>query len=164
MIEADRQACDLAAQALRDFASGRITNNEFEAAEPQTKDPAIRAIWETVWLFYDDVSEHRLTGRHKLPRDLRRGWVRWILFLHSDLPYEWPDLPHPGVDPEPRITTSLLGRLFAPLGGLRESWVTPFLSAGHFPVWPFLSVKDYKRALAAPRLLSGRRGKGRGRA
>ena len=69
----DRAARDAAACALRAFMSARITNDTFEDAEPDSRDPAIAAIWSTAWCHYDDMEEHRLEGLHAPhPSELRK--------------------------------------------------------------------------------------------
>lgn len=149
----DRRARDLAAQLLRDFISGKVTNFDFEERCPETHDRAIHAVWDTAWLLYDDFKTHKLTGRHRLDVTTRRQTIRWIVFLHGDLDYRWPHLPQPGADPNIRVEQSVLRRIFAPFG-LKRVEVDEFLKSGHYPVWPFASVKDYKAAIARPRLLS----------
>ena len=151
----DRDARDRAAQLLRNFVSGKITNDEFADGCPSTLDRAIVAIWDTAWVLYDDLSEHRLTGRHRLTSDMRRICVRWILFLHNNHEYEWPDTILPGIDPATRTEQSFWRRLFGLPSTLLEPEVARrFLASGHYPVWPFVSAKDYSQALQNPRLLS----------
>ncbi|MEO9824559.1 MAG: hypothetical protein ABJF50_09115 [Paracoccaceae bacterium] len=150
----DRPARDTAAQLLRNFVSGKVSNDAFEDAQPTTHDLAIDAIWDTAWVFYDDSKEHRLIGKYRLPPDQRRACVRWILFLYSDHLYEWPTIYLPGIDPASRTQRNFLKRLFSMHQHLNEDQVMNFMSTGHYPVWPFLRVADYKKALAQPRLLS----------
>ena len=150
----DRQARDTASQILRKFVAGKISNDAFEDAQPATHDLAIEAIWDTAWVLYDDFKEHRLVGRHRLPPDQRKACVRWILFLHSDNLYEWPTIYLPGIDPSSRIRRGFLKRLFSERQDLEEEEAAQFLSAGHYPVWPFLRVADYKKALSQPRFFS----------
>ena len=145
----------IASQLLRDFISGKISNDTFEARQPITHDRAIHAIWDTAWVFYHDGKEHRLEGQYRLPPEQRKACVRWILFLQSDLLYEWPDIDLPGIDPASRTQSSFLRRLFSLHQNLSEKETDTFLSAGHYPVWPFLLVSDYKTALATPKLLRG---------
>ena len=150
----DLPARKVASQLLRNFVAGHISNDEFEDAQPITNDLAIGAIWDTAWVLYDDLKEHRLIGKYRLPPDQRRACVRWILFLHSDLLYEWPTIYLPGIDPASRTQRSFLKRLFSVHQDLSEENAAQFLSLGHYPVWPFLRVVDYKNALSKPRLLS----------
>lgn len=154
----DRVARARATQLLRNFISGKVTNDEFEDGCPQTQDRAIHAIWETAWVLYDDLSEHRLTGQHRLTTDMRRICVRWLLFLYSDLDYEWPDIRLPGIDPATRIQQSRWRRLLGfPQAAVTSEVADKFLASGHYPVWPFASIKNYRQALLNPRLLSGAR-------
>ncbi|MEM6678103.1 MAG: hypothetical protein AAF675_09545 [Pseudomonadota bacterium] len=152
----DVQARVKASKILRDFISGKISNREFEDAQPITHDRAIGAIWDTMWVFYQDGKEHRLEGKYRLPPDQRRACIRWIVFLHSQLLYEWPDIYLPGVDPASRIQDSFLKRLFSLHQDLTKEQTDRFLATGHYPVWPFFRVSDYKRSLSSPRLLRGK--------
>ncbi len=154
----DREARDRASQIMRDFISGKISNDAFADACPRTEDRAVYAIWDTAWLFYDDFKEHRLAGRYRLSPEQKRACVRWILFLHSDLPYVWPDIRFPGADPAARVEPSIIRRFLSSLNAIGPERAAEFLSAGHYPVWPFQKKADYKRSLNAPRLLAGRRG------
>jgi hypothetical protein len=143
-----------AAQLFRNFISGKISNDDFADSQPVTHDLAVGAIWDTAWAFYDDLKEHRLTKQHRLTPDERRTCVRWILFLHSDLLYEWPHLRIPGSDPALRIRSRIGNHFGWPLFGVSKVDAENFLNAGHYPVWPFLRVSDYKASLSSPRLLN----------
>src|SRR5687768_10006252 len=81
-----------AARLFREFAAGRLTNDEFEDAWPQSADPAIVEIFDTAWHLYDDLREHRLVGRDTLSPPTLAAVQRWIRFLETDLPYGWPRL------------------------------------------------------------------------
>ena len=143
-----------AAQLLRRFIGGRISNDMFEASEPQTNDRAVRAIWNTMWPFYDDLHEHFLSGKFKLSRVDLRLCSRWLIFLHTDQPYVWPDIQLPGFNPAERVQPNALLRLFS-LSALKPETANAFLAAGDHAYWPFASKADYQTALAAPRLLAG---------
>jgi hypothetical protein len=81
----------VAAEVLREFRDGVITNVEFEARWPTNKgDRVFWAIFDQVWFFYDDIATHRLTGKHELRPEDRELFDRCILFLESDLEYDWP--------------------------------------------------------------------------
>ena len=150
----DHPARDAAAQALRSFISGKLTNFAFEHLQPQTDDQAIHAIWDTCWLFYDDLKTHRLEGRHRLSSEQRKSCVRWIVFLHSDLEYDWPLIRMPGSDPNLRVRTGFWRSIFRGPFDLSPQDALEFTSAGHYAVWPFNSVQDYKREIRSPRLLA----------
>jgi hypothetical protein len=70
----DRPARDLAADLLEKLADGRITNDEFEDAYPSSEDEVVHEVAEWAWLYYSDLKEHRLEGRHALPAESRVDW------------------------------------------------------------------------------------------
>src|SRR5436190_16244886 len=92
----DRKARSRFAESIRALVAGQITNDEFEDLRLptlDTSDPAIVAIFdEGVWRLYSDLHEHRLRGKYALSRKNTSDVARWILFLRTDLPYEWPQL------------------------------------------------------------------------
>ncbi|KGM38614.1 hypothetical protein JY96_21650 [Aquabacterium sp. NJ1] len=147
----DRRARNSTAELLRQFASGRITNFELENRWPSSKDPAIHGLNSTIWCFYDDFKEHSLQGPFALAPAMRHIIARWIVFLHTNEPYQWPNIAYPGVRP------------------LRRSWVTRrlgllnlvtrkeqrFIKAGLFEVWPFINAQSFENARRRPKLLAG---------
>ena len=141
----DRQARDAAVQILRGFIAGKVDNFDFEAAMPDTRDPAITALWHFAWYFYDDFNRHRLAGRFKLHPTERREFLRWVLFLDSDDPYVWPAKPS---DPY-RALESILP--------WQRRRARNFLKAGQFESYPFATRRREKTALRHPRRLSGLR-------
>lgn len=146
----DRKARDMAAELLRQFASGRITNFELENRWPTSKDPAIHGLASTIWCFYDDFKEHTLQGSFALAPEMRRVIARWIVFLHSNEPYQWPNIDYPGVRPLHRSwITRRLGLL-----NLITRKEQRFIKAGAFEVWPFISAQSFENARRRPRLLS----------
>ena len=87
----DRNARDIAADVLRQFMEGSISNQEYERRYPRTKDdPALWEIWVQVWFFYSDVRTHKLTGKHALNKERQAFMERCILFLRSNAEFEWP--------------------------------------------------------------------------
>ncbi len=148
----DRVARSEAAMLLRRFASGQLTNDQFDNNMPVTPDPAIAAIWDTAWAYYSDFKEHRLTGQDRLHPDTKRAWIRWIMFLDTELKYLWPAISQPGNDPVAQRESAVAAWLRAVF--VREdksSNAGIFESTGHYPVWPFISQKDYREALRNPR-------------
>ena len=95
----DREARDTTAEALRHFASGQITNFDFEDRFPESKDPVIFAIESSIWFYHCDLKEHKMAGDWELPNEMKKHIHRWIMFLHSDEEYQWPQFPHAGVRP-----------------------------------------------------------------
>jgi hypothetical protein len=121
-----------------------------------TGDRAMLVIGETAWTYWSDSHEHWLVGKYRPSADTRQACLRWLLFLHGDLPYRSPDLPLPGLDPATRVAAGWRDRLFPQFWHPTAPRAAEFLAGGHYPVWPFVMVWDYRAALACPRLLSGR--------
>lgn len=135
-----------AATLLRQLASARLTNDEFEQRWPASTDPALSAVREAAWFLYSDLHTYRLAGADRLPFPIRRQVARWVLFLHSDLPYEWP-VESRAV----KLARSIAGLLT--MGVARRPWKTALEVSADADVWPFFRRVDYRRALRAPRLL-----------
>lgn len=153
----DRAARDRASTLLRRLANGQFSNDQFEDAMPRSSDPAIYAIFDTAWLYYSDFNEYWLVGSHRLHPDMKRAWIRWILFLDSDLRYEWPPIRHPGADPMAQQGGGLISTVLGLFGKGQPDAASVFDTAGRYPVWSFISAKDYRQALRSPRRLAGRK-------
>ena len=138
------------AQLLRRFVAGLITNDEFESQLPRLHDLAARQVFsEGAWHLYDDLHEHRLTGKHRLDRATRAQIARWILFLETDLPYEWPVIP-------PFVVYLVLPVVNLLTLGATTRLVASYLQrGGDADVWPFRRRADYERALPRPPYLHG---------
>ncbi len=154
----DRVLRDRLADAIHDLAAGFLTNDAFEdglfeagiplATDPSRwPDPAIGPIGERAWCLYSDTHPYPLTGRHKLPPEGRRQVLRWVLFLRSDLEYEWPQfrLINPAL-------VSLSGCLLSVLTlGILPRWrfareFAEWQRSGEYSVWPFLRRSDFDEA------------------
>lgn len=134
----DRHARDVAAEALRLFLEGSISNRDYERRFPRSKDDlALWAIYSNAWFCYSDTSEHTLTGKHALNDDQRAILKRCLLFLRSDLEFQWPP-------PKFRLRYGLL-RLFG-LGRNLNRQEQQEMSVGDKEVWPFLNKAEYERS------------------
>ena len=134
----DRHARNIAAEALRDFMEGSISNKEYERRYPKSKDdPALWGIYANIWFCYSDTSEHTLSGKHALTDDGRAIVERCLLFLKSDLEFQWPAT-------KLRLWYPLL-RLIG-LGRIVNRQVEKEMSIGEMEVWPFLRKTDYEEA------------------
>jgi hypothetical protein len=124
----DKAQRDLARGLILRFMTGEMTNDQFEGSYPvDREDAALRAIAKAIWTFYDDMHEHRLTGKHALDDYGRKIFQRCALFLGTDLEYQWGDLvPWPGFLVQ-MVTLDVAGRRH--LARLR--------SHGEYEVWPF---------------------------
>lgn len=76
-----------AARLIQEFRQGYITNYQFVDAFPRSEDKAIQAISSMLWFSYDDVREHRLTGKRALTAEGEMLIDRCILFLNTNLEY-----------------------------------------------------------------------------
>lgn len=155
---------------LRHLSTGRLSNDEFEerimeditygwlpeqyykAIECKTDDPVIRPILEFSWCLYNDTYSHKLIGKHKLSNEEIKEIARLILFLHSDLEYEWTyfDLTDPNIrfsfnDILKNIIT--LGKHYRSICLKREEEFELMKKTGDFEIWPFKTIADYEKQL-----------------
>ena len=132
-------------ELLRHLVAGQITNDEFEDRGPgDSGDPAIREVRYAAWFLYDDLREYRLAGQDKLPDDVRSDVARWVLFLHSDLEYEYP--LHGPLASLAFVVANLLT-----LGMLGRLWRRQFRDKQD--LWPFFRREDLAAAISRPVLL-----------
>ena len=142
----DREARNKLAEAMRALASGLITNDEFEGKRlPNSKeDLAISEVFSKgAWSLYSDFQEYRLSGVHRLDKKTKHDVARWVLFLKTDLPYEWPIS---------NIKQGLLRFLINMLtfGAANKFYFRQYQAHGDIEVWPFLWRTDYEMALQKP--------------
>ena len=86
-MSVDRAARDELARLLGELASGAISNDAFEDHLPASEDPAIAALADEAWHFYDDLREHTLTGDWSLSAADRQLVARMRRFLATDHAY-----------------------------------------------------------------------------
>ena len=144
---------------LRRLASGRITTDDYDAERPDNSpDLAAQAVGDAGWMLYSDSHTHRLMGRHALSPVARRDVARCVLFLQSDLEYEWP--PEPKYTPrQALVLLATLGLVDSGMRARRAAWRRGMQPAVGTGIWPFRRRSDLTRALGAPRFLSGERGR-----
>ena len=144
----DRAGRAALAVHLRRLASGRLTNADFDSVRlDRSEDEALVAIGDAGWSLYDDFFVYRLRGRRALNAQALDAVARCILFLDSDLPYEWPAR---------RATIKRVLWTILTLGTWLRQDRRRWEALGPFHVWPFFRESDYAKALANPRRLSGR--------
>ncbi|GGY83770.1 hypothetical protein GCM10011613_30840 [Cellvibrio zantedeschiae] len=139
----DIEARKKAAEVTRRFIAGQFSNFEFENCFPSSDDPALYAIEDTLWCFYDDFEEHTLKS---IPEETKALMMRWLLFLYSNEEYKWPKISSPGVRP---IKYNFLGRLLN-----RHNKQHEFLTSGEIEFWPFINNESFKSAIENPVLLA----------
>ena len=152
---------------LRHLSTGQISNDEFEkrimkdltygwlpeqyyrAKESKTDDPVLRPILEFSWCLYNDTYNHKLTGEHRLSDEQTKEIARFILFLYSELEYEWTyvDLLNPLI----RFSFADILKSFVTLGKhyrnlklKREQEFELMKQAGDFEFWPFKTKAQYE--------------------
>ncbi len=139
----DRAGRDRLAECIHQLAAGVLTNHEFEdKGEFESADDAIRAVfWRGPWLRYDDFPNYRLRGKYSLDPRVRKEAARWVLFLKTGLPYEWP-VARVGV--LAGMVGAFANLMTLGLAGRRAQ--RQFERCGDITVWPFLRRADYEAA------------------
>ena len=144
----DRNARDVAGLALRRLAAGRIFTADYEEtwASVKTSDEGVRAALDAGWGLYSDYRNYRLRNGDELSPQNLAAVGRCVLFLKTDLEYEWPPR-------RPSLLYLLLALVTLGIAHRRsrERWER----SGDYHVWPFLQYADYKRALGKPPFLIG---------
>lgn len=134
----DRKARDEAAAAIQKLIEGSISNDEYERKSRRNKqDAGLEAVSILVWNFYSDLSEHKLIGKYSLTDDQRTLLQRCVLFLKSDLEFEWP---------RPKIGLRFLVIRLLGFGWVLDRQDEKQTAAGDINVWPFIRTTDYEKA------------------
>ena len=111
-----------------------------------SNDPAVHAVFiGGPWFLYHDLVRYRLSGAHRLSPAVRREAARWVLFLKSDLPYEWPVERRGVVGSLVWVAVNVLT-----LGSFARRAQQRFAHSGEIAVWPFVRRSDYEAALKEP--------------
>ncbi len=132
------------AELVRQFLAGRMTNHQYEDRCDDLLDDgddAVSQVYCELWKSYCDFREHYLGRKHGMTREGRRMAARWIMFLRSGRPYEYPIY---GCLPS-------LVKLLT-LGIVRKP--DP-LSFGDSDVWPYFRHADFDSDLTRPTYLNG---------
>jgi len=149
----DRNARNQLAESIRALASGCISNDDFEDMRlpHSNKDAAIYAIYSNgAWFLYSDLEEQWLIGKRRLSKATKAHIARWVLFLKTDLPYEWPV-------PAFMQKLGFLAANLITLGIARHTLERRFRANGDIDVWPFIRRSDYEAALRKPAYLYANR-------
>jgi hypothetical protein len=92
----DRASRDELARVVRRLVAGLITSDELAREQCDTlrdsRDLGVQAIRLAAAQLGEDLREEGLPGGLALGKAGRRAVAHWILFLKSELEYEWPDL------------------------------------------------------------------------
>lgn len=148
----DRKARNILAESYRHLISGQITNDEFEDRLKFSKDIAIDEIYyRGAWPLYDDLHEHKLTGEWAISEEGKPIAARFILFLKTDLEYEWPRKTGAKA-----FIWALFGVLTLGVVTIIQKIVAATGEKGDKDVWPFYRRSDYEAALEVPPYLRGK--------
>ena len=147
----DREARDILAENFRHLISGQITNDQFEDRLRKSKDAGVNEVYfYGAWPLYDDLHEHKLTGRWAIKKEHWPIAARYILFLKTDLEYEWP--ARTGMRELPWNILAIA--TFGLLGRLRDR-IRDAQAGGNSEVWPFFRTADLEAAMKQHPYLAG---------
>lgn len=66
----DRKARDILAENFRHLICGQISNDQFEDRLKKSKDAGVcEVFYNGAWPLYDDLHEHKLTGKWAIPEE-----------------------------------------------------------------------------------------------
>lgn len=132
------------ARTLRAYFTGRITNRQYEERIPLGDHPAIDYFEHNfVWYEYDDARTHTHSFKNLAPEG-KETLKRMMLFLYSDLPFEWPVF----VSKRPVFLNWLT---FGWAGRRYDERKFAFDSHGSMDTFPFRNEDDLLAELAKPR-------------
>jgi hypothetical protein len=137
------------AELLRHYLAGLITNDELDERLPRrSKDAAVSEVVWASWFLYDDIRKpYKLVGKDRVSREARRTVGRWVLFLVTDLEYEF-------FVPSAAMSLAFTFANLCTLGLLGWAWRRRYRD--EVVHWPFFRQTDYDRALSSPKLLANR--------
>ncbi|WP_427454240.1 hypothetical protein [Litorimonas sp. WD9-15] len=119
-----------------------MTNHEFELSLFNTNERVIHELEDILWSTYDDFKEHTLKPDSLSPKG-RRLVERCILFLHSDLEFNWPSYPS--------WWKALLGWITLKPNKYQRQ-LDAYRNYGDENFWPFRSNEELKIESARPRI------------
>ena len=147
----DRASRDRLALALRQFISGRIHNDQLADTDVDWRDRGAVVVAQRAWSLYDDMEQHFAVGNHAFDRPARREIACWILFLHSDKEYLWPEY---AMD---RVRWPLMNFItFGWYGCTEDRRWDEFCETGDFSVWPFQNESELQTVLNNPKYFKGK--------
>jgi hypothetical protein len=154
------------AEIIRQLASGTITNDQFEDRCPKSTedDCAIGELYNICYSLFDEMHEHKMRGRYRLSKFQREVLARCVLFLHTDIEYEW-DKKAKWLWVRPNQRSGYFDQIvFTSISKkarnlqkrlLREEDKLAKQELIDDRIWPFHSRRDYKEALKHPVYLAG---------
>lgn len=130
----NRNKRNAAAAAIQEVLEGGLPGDRFLDEFPRDRsDPALGAIYERLWFFFDDLKTRSLSRDREDYDQVRRLLERCREFLRTDLEYDWPSK---FTAPISLLLLRLIGaRGAAKKVQARESEVMGL--CGSFEEWPF---------------------------
>lgn len=137
----DRKARDQLMDVIGRLVAGRIDNFDFDEVveSVQTDDMGVVEIRKAMWYVYDDLCRHKLTKKWALSDAQKNIVERFILFLRSNIEYQWP--PQPLQNPLARLFVGLPSFGYVPRH-LDKKWQ----ASGNWEVWPFKTLGEFNEA------------------
>lgn len=176
----DKERRKKLAYHLRHLSVGLISNDEFEiniiddvsfgwlpeqyyrAKESKSDDGIIQPMLELSWCLYSDLEEQKLKNKNKLTEEQLKEIAKYILFLNSDIEYQWPSFDI--INPLIRMTFSdimanllSLGRTYRTTKKESERKIIELKENVDFDYWPFANKEQYEEQLKHPPYLSERK-------
>jgi hypothetical protein len=151
---------DFEERVMDDVTNGWLPEQYYRAKEVKSDDPIVMPMLELCWCLYSDTDQYKLKGKHKLTDQQLKDIARYILFLHSDLEYEWPyiDVTNPLIKfsfKDLLLTVLTLGQNIRDERKKREQQIKEAESKGDMDIWPFFRQRDYEAQLKKHPFLAG---------
>jgi len=147
-----RKSRDRLALALRSYVSGRISNDDLDGIDVDWRDRGAVAVKQAAWGLYSDNQHHFATGQHAINDDGKRIIARWVVFLHGEHEYLWPEYSFNQI-----VNWPLNLLTFGWWERRKRRRLNEFEEAGEIDAWPFVGKKDSDEAARRPRYFVGRR-------
>ena len=145
---------------MEDISSGNLPQYYSHTINLKQEDLIIKPMLELSWCLYNDVEEHHLTGPDKLSDEALKEISRCILFLHSDLEYQWPyfDIINPFLRffwKDWLLGAVTFGKHYCNQDKKLRKEFDQFRKTGDYDIWPFTNRKQYETQLLQPPFLAG---------
>lgn len=138
---------------MDDVTNGWLPEQYYRSKQAKFDDPIIIPMLELCWGLYDDTREHKLIRGNQLSQESLQIIARCILFLHSDIEYQWPYFD----TNNPVFKFSLIDFVIAILSAghtyrnkrlEQENSFNEFKKLGDYDYWPFFKKSDYIQQLS----------------
>jgi hypothetical protein len=144
---------------MDDVTHDWLPEQYYRSTYAKTDDRVIVPILEVCWGLYDDTRHHYLTGSDQLSPKSLKIIAHCILFLHTELEYEWPFFETKSPIFSFSLTDFLvciltLGQNFRKKRKAQLAAYEAFKKTGDSDYWPFYRKLDYDQQLFKQPFLS----------